>query len=79
MFILICLIQPYSEHGRIMISVHTVYRACLLSYLAIWWKWSNYDIGPYGLQGMVRLICLIQPYGGNGRIMILVPMVYRAC
>ena len=23
--------------------------------------------------------CLIQPYGGNGRISILVPTVYRAC
>ena len=49
-----------------------------LSYLAIQWIWSNYDTGPYGVQGML-IICRIQTYGGNGRIMILVPTVYRAC
>ena len=29
-----------------------------LSYSAIQWKWSNYDIGPYGVQGML-IFCLI--------------------
>ena len=50
-----------------------------LSYSAIGWKWSNSDDGPYSVHGTVRFICLIQPYGGHGRIMILVPTVYRAC
>ena len=49
-----------------------------LSYSAIQWKWSNNDIGPYSVQGMLTVICLIQPYGGNCQIMTLVPTVYMA-
>ena len=50
-----------------------------LSYSDIRWKWSNYDIGPYGVQGML-IICLIKSDGGNGRtsiLVILAPTVYR--
>ena len=45
------------------------------------WRHKGFWNGPYGygVQGMLILICLIRPYGGNGWIRILATTVYRAC
>ena len=56
----------------------TWYVKLYLFYSAIRCKWSDYYICPYGVQGMFILICSISPYGENGWIIILGPMVYRA-
>ena len=76
--LIICLIKPDGGNGQLTYwSLRcTGHGTFNLSYSAIWWKWSNYDIGPYGVQGML-IIILIKPDSGNGRINILVPTVYR--
>ena len=51
----------------------------VIFYSAIQCKCLDYYIGPYGVQGMLILICFIPPYSVNGWNRILVPMMYRAC
>ena len=79
---LIGIIKPYSG-VEVTILVPMVYRTDVFHFTTllstIRCKWSDCYIGPYGVKDLFISICSIPPYGVNGRIIILVPTVYRAC